>query len=119
MGVGLRPIEKSVDLPPNPKVARAAFLSKLRGVRGNSHSYRDQKPRIPQVQGIKAAAVVVYRKVLITQEMRCHRLVRLWRAFLEGKQHSKKGVFIGCHQRLDLMMVTPINAKPLSKPFNV
>jgi len=43
MGVGLRPIEKSVDLPPNPKVARAAFLSKLRGVRGNSHSYRDHK----------------------------------------------------------------------------
>jgi len=39
-------------------------------------------------------------------------------AFLKGKQHSKKGVFIGCHQRLDLMMVTPINAKPLSKPFN-
>jgi hypothetical protein len=38
--------------------------------------------RIPQVQGIKAAAVVVYRKVLITQvedpansgEMRYHRL---------------------------------------------
>jgi hypothetical protein len=39
-------------------------------------------------------------------------------AFLKGKQHSKKGVFIGCYQRLDLMMVTPINAKPLSKPFN-
>ena len=30
MGVGLRPIEKSVDLPPNPKVARVAFLSRLR-----------------------------------------------------------------------------------------
>ncbi|MGB2929614.1 MAG: hypothetical protein WBB70_11950, partial [Desulfobacterales bacterium] len=40
-------------------------------------------------------------------------------AFLKGKQHSKKGVFIGRHQRLDLMIVTPINAKPLSKPFNV
>ena len=43
-----------------------------------------QKSRIPQVQGIKAAAVVIYRKVLITQvedsvnsgEMRCHRLSR-------------------------------------------
>jgi hypothetical protein len=33
-----------------------------------------QKSRIPQVQGIKAAAIVVYRKALITQEMRCHRL---------------------------------------------
>jgi len=33
-----------------------------------------QKSRIPQVQGIKAAAVVVYRKALITQEMRYHRL---------------------------------------------
>jgi hypothetical protein len=33
-----------------------------------------QKSRIPQVQGIKAAAVVVYRKALITQEMRCPRL---------------------------------------------
>ena len=33
-----------------------------------------QKLRISQVQGIKIAAVVVYRKVLITQEMRCHRL---------------------------------------------
>jgi len=40
-------------------------------------------------------------------------------SFLKGKQHSKKGVFIGCHQRLDLMMVAPINAKPLSKSFNV
>jgi hypothetical protein len=29
---------------------------------------------MPQIQGIKAAAVVVYRKVLITQEMRYHRL---------------------------------------------
>ena len=40
-------------------------------------------------------------------------------AFLKGKQHSKKGVFIGCYQRLDLMMVTPINAKPFSRLFNV
>jgi len=40
-------------------------------------------------------------------------------AFLKGKQHSKKGVFIGRHQRLDLMVVTSINSKPLSKPFNV
>jgi len=39
-------------------------------------------------------------------------------AFLEGKKHSKKSVFIGCHQRLDLMMRTSINAKHLSKPFN-
>jgi len=29
-----------------------------------------------QVQGIKAAAVVVYRKALITREMRYHRLSR-------------------------------------------
>jgi hypothetical protein len=34
----------------------------------------DRKSRIPQVQGIKAAAVVIYRKALITQEMGCHRL---------------------------------------------
>jgi len=40
-------------------------------------------------------------------------------AFPKGKQHSKKGVFIGRHQRLDLMVVTSINSKPLSKPFNV
>ena len=33
-----------------------------------------QKSRIPQVQGIKAAAVVVYRKALIRQEMWYHRL---------------------------------------------
>jgi len=53
---------------------------------------------MPQVQGIKAAAVVVYRKALITQvedpvnsgEMRYHRLIRHWRAFLKGKQDSKK-----------------------------
>jgi len=32
--------------------------------------------------------------------------------------YSKKSVFIGCHQRLGLMMLTPINAKHLSKPFN-
>ena len=41
MGVGLRPIERSVDLPPNPKVARAEFLSRLRGVLRIRHSYRD------------------------------------------------------------------------------
>jgi len=29
---------------------------------------------MPQIQGIKAVAVVVYRKALITQEMRYHRL---------------------------------------------
>ena len=40
-------------------------------------------------------------------------------AFLKGKQHSKKGVFIGCHQRLNLMMVAQINAMSLSKSFNV
>jgi hypothetical protein len=33
-----------------------------------------QKSRIPQVQGITDAAVVIYRKALITQEMRYHRL---------------------------------------------
>jgi hypothetical protein len=31
MGVGLRPSEKFVDLPPNLKVVCAAFLSRLRG----------------------------------------------------------------------------------------
>jgi hypothetical protein len=41
MGVGLRPIEKSVDLPPNPKVARVAFLSRLRGAPGNRCIYPD------------------------------------------------------------------------------
>ncbi|RZB31453.1 MAG: hypothetical protein AEth_00691 [Candidatus Argoarchaeum ethanivorans] len=40
-------------------------------------------------------------------------------AFRKVNNTAKKSVFIGCHQRLDLMMVTPINAKPLSKPFNV
>jgi len=35
-----------------------------------------QKSRMPQVLGIKAAAVVVYRKALITPEMRYHRLSR-------------------------------------------
>ena len=39
MGVGLRPIEKSVDLPPNPKVARAVFLSRLGGAPGNRCFY--------------------------------------------------------------------------------
>ena len=40
-------------------------------------------------------------------------------AFLKGKQHSKKGIFIGFKQRFDLMKVTPINAKPFSKPFDI
>ena len=40
-------------------------------------------------------------------------------AFLKGKQHSKKVGFIGCHQRLDLIMATRINAKPLYNPFNI
>jgi hypothetical protein len=35
-----------------------------------------QKSRMLQVQGIKAAAVVVYRNALITREMRYHRLSR-------------------------------------------
>ena len=39
-------------------------------------------------------------------------------AFLKGKQHSKKGVFAGCHSRLDLTIVTPINTNPLFKTFN-
>ena len=33
------------------------------------YTLNDRKSRILQVQGIKAAAVVVYRKALITQEM--------------------------------------------------
>ena len=33
-----------------------------------------QMSRMPQVQGIKATAVVIYRKALITKEMRYHRL---------------------------------------------
>jgi len=35
-------------------------------------------------------------------------------AFLKGKQHSKKAVYIKCRQRLDPIIFTPINAKPLS-----
>jgi hypothetical protein len=42
MGVGLGPIKKFMELPPNPKVARVAFLSRLRGVLGDRHSYRDR-----------------------------------------------------------------------------
>ena len=33
MGVGLRSTEKFVDLPPNPKVTRATFLSRPGGCR--------------------------------------------------------------------------------------
>ncbi len=40
-------------------------------------------------------------------------------AFLKGKKHSKKSVFIGFKQRFDLMKVTAINAKPFSKPFDI
>ena len=40
-GVGLRPKEKSLDLQPNPKVARVAFLSRLQGLSGDQHPYRD------------------------------------------------------------------------------
>ena len=35
-----------------------------------------QKSRVLQIQGVKGAAVVIYRKPLTTQEMRCHRLSR-------------------------------------------
>jgi len=31
------------------------------------------------------------------------------------KQHSKKDIFIGFKQRIDLMKLTAINAKPFSK----
>ena len=33
-----------------------------------------QMSRVPQIQGIKATAVVIYRKAFITKEMRYHRL---------------------------------------------
>jgi hypothetical protein len=36
-----------------------------------------QKSRVLQIQGVKGAAVVAYRKPLTTQEMRCRRL-SLW-----------------------------------------
>jgi len=45
--------------------------------------------------------------------------IRVKQTLTLHKQHSKKGVFIEYRQRLDFMMITPINAKPLSKPFNV
>ncbi len=35
-----------------------------------------QKSRVLQIQGVKGAAVVIYRKPLTTLEMRCHRLSR-------------------------------------------
>ena len=41
MGVGLRPTGKPEESPPNPKVVRAAILSKLRGALGNQRPYRD------------------------------------------------------------------------------
>jgi hypothetical protein len=34
-------------------------------------------------------------------------------AFLKGKQHSKKGISIGCRHRLDLATAAPINKNPL------
>jgi len=40
-------------------------------------------------------------------------------AFLKGKQHSKKNVFIVCRQRLILVMFISINIKHLSKPLAV
>jgi hypothetical protein len=54
---------------------------------------------MPQIRGIKGEAVVVYRKPLITKKIpalgeislcsrRFHRLVRLRRAFLKGKQNG-------------------------------
>jgi hypothetical protein len=72
-----------------------------------------QKSKIPQVQGIKVTAVVACRKALITQEMRCHRLSS------KVNNTAKKGAFIEYNQRLDFMMVTQIDAKLLSNPFNV
>ncbi|MEE9567602.1 MAG: hypothetical protein V3W17_08910 [Desulfobacteria bacterium] len=35
-----------------------------------------QKSRMPQIQGVKGEAVVIYREPLTTQEMRHHRLSR-------------------------------------------
>ena len=35
-----------------------------------------QKSRVLQIQGVKGAAVVIYRKPLTTLEMGCHRLSR-------------------------------------------
>ena len=74
---------------------------------------------MPQVQGIKAAAVVVYRKALITQvEDPVQTGDAVSSAFLQGKQHSKKSILIGFNQRFDLMKVTSIYAKHFSKSFD-
>ena len=42
-------------------------LGSVRGVRGNSHPYRDQKSRMPQILGVEGEAVVLYREPSTTQ----------------------------------------------------
>ena len=72
-----------------------------------------QKSRILQVQGINAEAVVGLPQGLDNARD------AVSSAFLKGKQHSKKDIFIGFKQRFDPMKLTAINAKPFSKPFDI
>jgi hypothetical protein len=58
-----------------------------------------------QVQGIKAAAVVVYRKALITREMRYHR------------QQGEKKPIIGNNRALYFNQSLKIATNPLFKLF--
>ncbi|PLX52527.1 MAG: hypothetical protein C0611_07920 [Desulfobacteraceae bacterium] len=82
-----------------------------------------QKSRIPQVPPLTGSSFNCERH----QGRSCSRLPQgfdnardaVSSAFLKGKQHSKKGIFIGFKQRFDLMKVTAINAKPFSMPFDI
>jgi hypothetical protein len=52
-------------------------IARLNGIRELNETLMLQKSRVLQIQGVKGAAVLAYRKPLTTQEMRCRRL-SLW-----------------------------------------
>ncbi len=53
--------------------AALVYQNKL-GIERKNRTLNDRKSRIPQIQGIKGEAVVVYCEPLITPEMGYHRL---------------------------------------------
>ena len=76
MGVGLRPTEKPVDEPPDPKAVRAVFLSRLRGRSGNWPFYLDYNlirtmglTNMASYLGFRASDIVKYRKCQLCEKL--------------------------------------------------
>ena len=111
--INFRPIGAEKDKR-NPVRRESCFTPEIHGrLIGINFIYKPllQKSRMLQVQGTKAATVVVYRKVLITREIRYHRLSR------RVNNTVKKKPIIGNNRALYLDQSLKIATKSLFKLF--